>query len=324
MAVKILENIYEKVEKVPSRDGLGKGLLELGLTHPEVVVLCCDLKDSTRVQWFEEKYPDRYFEVGVAEQNMAGIAAGMASEGKIPFIASYAVFSPGRNWDQIRVSICYSENNVKVIGAHAGISVGPDGATHQALEDVAIMRCLPKMTVISPCDWVEAMKATIASVDIKGPAYIRLSRDKVPVITAEDTPFKIGRAEIFRDGSDVSLIASGQLVYEALVAAKELEKEGVSASVINNHTIKPIDKAALIKAAKATGAIVTAEEHQIQGGMGSAISEVLCENYPVPMKYVGIDDRFGESGTPDSLLDKFCLRGKDIAMKAREVLKMRK
>ncbi|HLC47569.1 MAG TPA: transketolase family protein [Candidatus Norongarragalinales archaeon] len=324
MAVKLADNIYANVGKVPSRDGLGKGLLELGETHPEVAVLCCDLKESTRVQWFEEKYPDRYFEVGVAEQNMAGIAAGMASEGKIPFIASYAVFSPGRNWDQIRVSICYSEYPVKIIGAHAGISVGPDGATHQALEDIAIMRVLPNMTVLSPCDWLEAKKATIHSLDIKGPVYFRLSRDKVPVITTEETPFKIGKAEVFRDGSDVTVVGSGQLVYEALVAAKQLEKEGISVRVVNNHTIKPIDKAAIIAAAKETGAIVTAEEHQIIGGLGSAVAEVLSENYPVPVKFVGVLDRFGESGPPDALLEKFGLKSRDIVQKIREVMKMRK
>jgi transketolase len=324
MAVKIADNIFTNVEKVPSRDGLGYGLVELGAKNPKVVVLCCDLVESTRVNWFMEKFPDRYFEVGVAEQNMAGIAAGLATEGKIPFIASYAVFSPGRNWDQVRISICYSENPVKIIGAHAGISVGPDGATHQALEDVAIMRCLPKMTVISPCDWIEAKKATIQSVDINGPVYFRLSRDKVPVVTTEETPFKIGRAEIFRDGSDISLIASGQLVYEALVAAKELEKEKISARVINLHTIKPLDKELLIKAARETGAIVTAEEHQVYGGMGSAVAELLSENYPVPMKYVAVMDRFGESGPPDALLEKFGLKSRDIILRAREVLKMRK
>ncbi|MBI5225304.1 transketolase family protein [Candidatus Micrarchaeota archaeon] len=324
MAVKILENIYEKVDKVPTRDGLGKGLLELGATHPEVVVLCCDLTESTRVQWFAEKYPDRYFEVGVAEQNMAGIAAGMASEGKVPFIASYAVFSPGRNWDQIRVSLCYSENDVKIIGAHAGVSVGPDGATHQALEDIAIMRCLPNMTVLSPCDWIEAKKSTFHAIDNKLPVYFRLTRDKVPVITTEDTPFKIGRAEVFRDGSDVTLVASGQLVYEALIAANELKKEGISARVINNHTIKPIDKTTLINAAKETGAIVTAEEHQVMGGLGSAVAEVLSEHYPVPIKYVAVMDRFGESGTPDELMVKFGLKSKNIMEKAREVLKMKR
>ncbi|MEK6953533.1 MAG: transketolase C-terminal domain-containing protein [Candidatus Micrarchaeota archaeon] len=324
MAVNISLNIFDKLEKIPSRDGLGRGLLELGATHPEVVVLCCDLKESTRVQWFEEKYPKRFFEVGVAEQNMAGIAAGMAAEGKIPFMASYAVFSPGRNWDQIRVSICYSEYPVKIIGAHAGISVGPDGATHQALEDIAIMRALPNMVVLSPCDWLEAKKATIQCVDLNSPTYIRLSRDKVPVVTIEETPFKIGKAEIFRDGSDVSIVATGQLVYEALVAAKTLEKEGISARVINNHTIKPLDKTTLISAAKETGAIVTAEEHQVYGGLGSAVAEVLCEHYPVPIKYVAVMDRFGESGAPDELLVKFGLKSADIIRQAKEVLKMKK
>ncbi|MFH0971580.1 MAG: transketolase family protein [Candidatus Micrarchaeota archaeon] len=324
MAVKILGNIYENVEKVPTRDGLGKGLVELGARNKNVVALCCDLVESTRVNWFSEKFPDRYFEVGVSEQNMAGVAAGMAAEGKIPFIASYAVFSPGRNWDQIRISICYSQNNVKIIGAHAGISVGPDGATHQALEDIAITRCLPHMVVLSPCDWIEAKKATIAMGEMKGPAYIRLSRDKVPVVTSEDTPFKLGRAEVFRDGTDVTVVATGQLVYEALIAAKQLEKEGISVRVIDLHTIKPIDKDTLIEAAKETGAIVCAEEHQITGGMGSAVAEVLSENYPVPVKYVGIKDRFGESGLPDELLVKFGLKSTDIIEKAREAIGMKR
>ncbi len=324
MAVKLAGNLYGNVEKVPSRDGLGKGLAEIGARNPNVVALCCDLVESTRVNWFSEKFPDRYFEIGVSEQNMAGVAAGLAAEGKIPFIASYAVFSPGRNWDQVRVSICYSENNVKIIGAHAGVSVGPDGATHQALEDIAIMRCLPFMTVLSPCDWIEARKATIAMAELKGPAYIRLSRDKVPVVTTEETPFKLGKAEVFREGTDLTIVATGQLVYEALVAARQLEAEKISARVVNLHTIKPIDKDLLIRCARETGAIVTAEEHQVMGGMGSAVAEVLAENYPVPMKFIGVVDRFGESGPPDDLLVKFGLKSADIAAKAREVLKMKR
>ncbi|MFH1258046.1 MAG: transketolase family protein [Candidatus Micrarchaeota archaeon] len=324
MAVKISENIYEKPDMVPTRDGLGKGLVELGMRNRDVVVLCCDLIESTRVNWFQEKFPDRTFEIGVAEQNLAGLAAGMATEGKVPFISSYAVFSPGRNWDQIRVSICYSENNVKVIGSHAGISVGPDGATHQALEDIAIMRCLPKMTVLSPCDWIEAKKATIAIGEMKGPAYIRLSRDKVPVVTTEETPFKLGKAETFRDGSDVTVVASGQLVYEALIAAKQLGQEGISVRVLDLHTVKPIDKDALVKAAKETGAVVTAEEHQVYGGVGSAVAEVLSELYPVPIKYVAVEDRFGESGLPGELLAKFGLKSNNVADKIREVMKLKK
>lgn len=312
------------VEKIPNRDGYGLGLVELGKKNKNIMALCCDLTDSTRVGWFKEKFPKQYVECGVAEQNMAGIAAGLSLEGKIPFISSYAVFSPGRNWDQIRVSICYPNANVKIQGAHAGVSVGPDGATHQALEDVAITRCLPNMTVLVPADTNQAFKATIAAAKIKGPVYIRLARDKVPVITTKSTPFTVGKADIYKDGKDVAIIASGILVYEALVAAEQLEKKGISAMVINCHTIKPIDKKTIIAAAKKTKAIVSAEEHQITGGLGSAIAEVLSEHYPVPIQYVGVKDRFGESGTPDELLDHFGLRSKDIVKAVKKVIEVKK
>lgn len=326
MAVKLKEGIFEKekLERLPSRDGFGKGLVELGEKNPDVVVLCCDLTESTRTNWFAERYPQRFFEVGVAEQNMAGVAAGMALEGKIPFIASYAVFSPGRNWDQVRISVCYSEANVKIAGCHAGISVGPDGATHQALEDVALTRVLPNMTVLVPCDWLEAKKATVASAEIKGPVYFRFGREKVPTITVEETPFVVGRAETFNDGSDVTVVANGLMVYEALVAAKQLEKEGVSARVINLHTVKPIDKDALVKAARETGAVVVAEEHQVAGGTGGAVAEVLAQEHPVPMRFVGMRDRFGESGNPDELLKEFGMTSKEVAQAAREVLRIKK
>jgi len=312
---------FENIEKVPTRDGYGLGLVELGKKNKNVVALCCDLTDSTRVSWFKEKFPNRFIEVGVAEQNMAGIAAGLAASGKIPFISSYAVFSPGRNWDQIRVSICYSNANVKIQGAHAGISVGPDGATHQALEDIAITRCLPNMTVIVPADSVEAQKATEASIKIKGPTYLRFGRDKSPIITTKKTPFKIGKAEIYKEGKDVCIIACGIMVYEALKAAEELSKEGINAMVINNHTIKPMDKNTIINAAKKTKLIVTAEEHQIFGGLGSAVAEVLGEHNPVPMRFVGIKDRFGESGDPNELLKKFGCTSKNIIKAVKEIIK---
>ncbi|MBU2100639.1 transketolase family protein [Candidatus Micrarchaeota archaeon] len=319
----LIENLKE-AKGIPSRDGYGKALVELGKRNENVVALCCDLTDSTRVGWFKEKFPERFIEVGVAEQNMMSLAAGLSDMGKIPFVSSYAVFSPGRNWDQLRVSVCYSEANVKIQGAHAGISVGPDGATHQALEDIAITRCIPNLTVIVPVDAVEGEKATIQAGEIKGPMYLRFGREKVPTITTERTPFTIGKAEVFREGKDVCIIACGVMVYDALLAAEELEKEDIEVMVINNHTVKPLDKKTLIEAAKKTGAIVTAEEHQVFGGMGSAVAEVLSQNYPVPIKFVGIKDRFGESGQPEELLKKFGCTSKDIIKAVKDVLEMKK
>ena len=315
---------FKNAKWVPSRDGYGKGLVELGKKNSNVVALCCDLTDSTRMAWFKEKFPERFIEVGVAEQNMMGVAAGMAKEGKIPFVSSYAVFNPGRNWDQLRVSVCYAEANVKIEGAHAGISVGPDGATHQALEDIAITRCIPNLIILVPSDAIEGEKATIQAGQIKGPVYLRFGREKVPAITTERTPFQIGKAEIFKEGKDVCIVACGMMVYFALQAAEELEKQGIDAMVINNHTIKPIDKETLINAAKKTGAIVTAEEHQVFGGMGSAVAEVLSEHFPVPIKFVGIKDRFGESGTPEELLEKFGCTDKDIVKAVKDVLEKKK
>ncbi|MFH1848721.1 MAG: transketolase family protein [archaeon] len=294
---------------VSMRDGYGKALSEIG-SDKNIVVLCADLSDSTRAEWFREKYPDRFVEVGVAEQNMAGIAAGMASLGKTVFISSFAAFNPGRNWDQIRVSICYSNLNVKIQGCHAGITVGADGATHQALEDIALMRCLPNMTVVVPCDAEEGRKATIESAKLKGPVYLRFARENVPVL--DKVPFKIGRAEVLRDGKDVAIVACGIMVHAALSAAEELAGQGIDAMVINNHTIKPIDRKTLVMAARKTGKVVTAEEHQVQGGMGSAVAEVLSVEYPVPMAFVGVKDLFGESGKPGELLDKYGLASRDI------------
>jgi transketolase len=312
------------VTRTPARDGFGHGIVELGRRNDEVVSLCCDLTDSTRANWFKEKFPDRFIEVGVAEQNMAGLAAGLSFEGKIPFISSYAVFNPGRNWDQVRVSIAYSKANVKIEGAHAGISVGPDGATHQALEDVAIMRVLPNMTVLVPTDAIEAEKATVAAGLMKGPVYLRYGREKVATITTDKTPFKIGQAYVYRDGRDVAVVACGVMVYEALLAAEELHKEGISVMVINNPTIKPIDSATLIHAARKTKAVVTAEEHQITGGLGGAVAEVLSQHYPVPMKIVGVQDRFGESGKPEELLKKFNCSAADVIKAVKEVLQLKK
>jgi transketolase len=311
---------HEKWEEIPPRDGFGDGLLELGKTHPSVVALTGDLVESTRVLKFAEAYPERFIEVGVAEQNMAGLSAGLSFAGKIPFMTSYAVFSPGRNWDQIRVSICYSKANVKIVGAHAGISVGPDGATHQALEDVAITRVLPNMTVVVPTDAIEAKKATIALANHVGPSYIRFGREKTPVITKDDTPFKLGKALTISVGNDVTIVANGQMVARALQAAQLLEGK-ISVGVVNLHTVKPIDVEALVAAAQHSGAIVTAEEHQINGGMGSAVAEVVAEHHPVPLERIGILDTFGESGEPNILMEHYHLGASDIVRAVEQVMK---
>ncbi|MEK7120502.1 MAG: transketolase C-terminal domain-containing protein [Patescibacteria group bacterium] len=321
---KINRNIFKDgVEQVPNRDGFGKALLELGEKDKNVVVLCADLAESTRVQWFREKFPDRYIEMGVAEQNLASVASGLANYGKIPFIASYAMFSPGRNWEQIRTTIALPNLPVKIVGAHAGVSVGPDGATHQALEDLAIMRVLPNMTVVVPADSEEARKATLAIYSVKGPSYIRLAREKTPVITTENSPFVIGFANTLMDREeiDVAIIACGPLVYEALVAGEELSTEGINVAVINNHTIKPIDRKNIIFYAKKAGAVVVVEEHQSAGGLGGAVAEVLSEEYPVPIEFVGVKNRFGQSGAPDELLKEYKLKSKNIEDAVRKVLK---
>ncbi|TSC86299.1 MAG: transketolase C-terminal domain protein [Microgenomates group bacterium Gr01-1014_7] len=318
------------IEQVPTRTGFGEGLVLAAEENKQVVGLCADLTESTRMQDFAEKFPERFFEVGVAEQNMVTVAAGMALGGKIPFTASYATFSPGRNWEQIRTTICYNDVPVKIIGSHAGVSVGPDGATHQALEDIAMMRALPNMIVISPADSIEAKKATQAIARISTPCYMRLSREKSPVITTEQTPFEIGKAEVFNDPStssgqaDATIIATGQMVHRALLSAKELEKKKISVRVINCHTIKPLDKDTILKAAQETGAIVTAEEHQITGGLGGAVSELVSQNFPVPIKIIGIEDRFGESGEPNELLKKFGLTVDNISKAVKQVLKMKR
>jgi transketolase len=312
------------VKKEATRAGYGRGLVKIGEKNKNVVALCCDLTESTKVDAFKKKFPDRFIEIGVAEQNMAGIAAGLALSGKIPYISSYATFSPGRNWDQIRVSVCYNNVDVKIQGAHAGISVGPDGATHQALEDIGIMRVLPNMNVIVPCDSVQTEKATIASLDIKGPVYLRMGRNDVPVITSDKTPFKFGKADIYREGKDVAIIACGVMVYEALVAAEILAKEGIKCTVVNSHTIKPLDVKTLVEVAKKTKAIVTAEEHQITAGLGSAVAEALGENYAVPIERVGVPDTFGESGKPEELMIKYSCSHTNIIAAVKKVIKRKK
>lgn len=311
------------VEQVPIRKGFGEGLVIAGEADKNVVGLCADLTESTQMHLFKAKFPERFVEIGVAEQNLATVASGMAAMGKIPFITSYAMFSPGRNWEQIRTTICYNNQPVKIAGSHAGISVGPDGGTHQAIEDIAITRVIPRMVVISPCDAIEARKATVASAKTNTPVYIRLAREKTPVMTTEETPFEIGKAQIFFESENpqVGIIATGALVYKALLAAQKLVSEGVGVKVMNLATIKPLDEKAVLTLAKDTGAIVTVEEHQIAGGMGSAVSEFLSQNYPVPQEFIGVEDQFGQSGTMEELLEHYGLGESHIEKAVREVIK---
>lgn len=297
------------------RDGYGDALVELG-KNPAVVVLTADLSESTRAEGFAKKYPERFVECGVAEQNMMGVAAGLALSGKIPFVASYAVFSPGRSWDQFRVSVCYSNTNVKVTGAHAGISVGADGATHQALEDLAMVRVLPNLVVVSPADYEETRKAVLAAAAWPGPVYVRFGREKTLAFTKKETPFEIGKANVLREGSAVTIIGTGPLVYKCLEAAEELG----DAEVINVHTLKPLDVGTIISSARKTGAVVTVEEHQIIGGLHGAIAECLGQNFPAPVEPVGMSNVFGESGKPDDLLEKYGMGTRDIKAAVQKVL----
>ncbi len=298
------------IESKPTRHGYGDGLLEAGKRDSRVVALCCDLTESTRTHLFAEAFPDRFVQVGVAEQNLASVASGMAAMGKIPFIASYAMFSPGRSWEQIRTTIAYNNVNVKIVGAHAGVSVGPDGATHQAIEDVAIMRAIPNMVVISPADIHEARKMTLAVAQYEGPVYFRLGRSNTPVVTTPESPFEIGKAERMYTAAPelskkVGIISTGSLLYNALMAAVELEKQGIGASVLHMATIKPLDTAALEAFAHEHDALVTVEEHQIIGGLGSAVAEHLSEVFPTRMMRIGVRDQFGQSGEPDELIEHY-------------------
>ncbi|MCI6149453.1 MAG: transketolase family protein [Flintibacter sp.] len=293
------------MNKIPMRDGYGKALLKLIGDGKPVVALDADVAKSTRTVWVRDQYPEHFLDMGIAEQDMVGTASGLALGGIIPFASTYGVFLAGRAWDQIRTTVCYNNLNVKLAGAHAGISVGPDGATHQALEDVALMRVLPNMTVVVPCDAVETEKATLALAEREGPCYIRFGREAVPVITDEDSPFEIGKANVLRDGKDAVLFANGAMVYEGLEAAKQLAGEGIDLMVINLHTVKPLDQEAVLAAARKTGRVITAEEHQAAGGMGSAVAECLAQHYPVPMRILGMQDGFGESGAPDELMKRY-------------------
>jgi transketolase len=323
---KLNSKIFDKdAEMKAIRDGYGEGLVIAGSENSNIAVLCADLTESTRSEGFAKKFPERFFEIGVAEPNMAAIAAGLGVSGKIPFVSSYATFSPGRNWEQIRTTICYNDSNVKIAGHHAGIMTGPDGATHQATEDIAIMRVLPNMKVFVPCDAIEAKKATLAAAKIKGPAYLRFVREKTPVITTEETPYVPGKMELYwlSKKPEAVIFAAGAEVYYALLAARELEKDEISTAVFNVHTVKPLDEAKIIEWAKKTGAVVAAEEHQIHGGLGSAVAEVLARTAPTPAEFVGLRDTYGESGAPKDLIEKYGLGAAGIKMAVKKVLKQK-
>lgn len=315
------DNLYaDDVEKEPIRAGFGRGLKAAGEANEQIVALCADLTESTQMSKFKEAFPERFVEIGVAEQNLVTVASGMARAGKIPFTSSYAAFSPGRNWEQIRTTITLNEMPVKIVGSHAGVSVGPDGATHQMLEDIALMRVLPHMVVVVPGDSIEAEKATRAIAENGKPSYIRLAREKSPIFSTEDSPFEIGKAYVLREGHDISLLGTGLMTYELLVAAKELEKQGVSAEVVHVPTIKPLDEATILHSVTKTGRVLTAEEAQVNAGFGGAIAELLSEKKPTPLIRVGMMDRFGESGAPDELLEHFGLTGPRIAEKAKQFI----
>ncbi|MEK7069307.1 MAG: transketolase C-terminal domain-containing protein [Patescibacteria group bacterium] len=315
----------DDVEQIPIRTGFGQGLMQAGEIDKNVVALCADLTESTQMHFFAHKFPERFVQIGVAEQNLVTVASGMSAMGKIPFCSSYAMFSPGRNWEQIRTTIAYNDRKVVIVGSHSGISVGPDGGTHQALEDIALMRVMPNMDVVSPCDALEAKKATMALAKSKKPAYLRLVREKTPIITTEETPFELGKSNIFWMPdvglAQVGIMVTGGLMHHALFAAKELEREGIKIKVMNMASIKPIDANAILELAKETKAIVTVEEHQIAGGMGSAVAEVLAQNYPVPMEFIGIKNTFGQSGTPDELIEHYGMGKNSIKEAVKKVLK---
>ncbi len=319
-SVPILDVSRDKLISEPLRQGFGRGLERAGHVYPNVVAACADLTESTHMHVFKKSFPERFVEIGIAEQNLVTVGAGLAAAGKIPFVSSYAAFSPGRNWEQIRTTICLNDRPVKIIGSHAGVSVGPDGATHQMLEDLAIMRVLPNMVVIAPADSIEAEKATLAMANDPRPNYMRLAREATPVFTTDRTPFEIGKAQIFEAGSDVSIIATGTMTYHALVAADMLYKDGIEAEVIHVATIKPLDNETLLKSIRKTRAVVTAEEGQINGGLGGAVAELIGENFPVPLRRIGMRDRFGESGEPEQLLKHFGLDAEHIRLAVHSVL----
>lgn len=311
------EYLDEKVKQEPTRAGFGRGLKAAGEKDEQVVALCADLTESTQMSLFKEAYPERFIEIGVAEQNLVTVASGMAAMGKIPFTSSYAAFSPGRNWEQIRTTIALNNRPVKIIGSHAGVSVGPDGATHQMLEDIALMRVMPNMVVIAPGDSLEAEKATLALAGNDQPTYLRLAREKTPIFSTPDSPFEIGRAYVLREGRDISFFGTGTMTHQLLVAADQLSKEGIEAEVIHVPTIKPLDGETILASIRKTGRGLTAEEAQRAGGFGGAIAELLGSKLPSPLKRIGMKDHFGESGSPNELLEHFGLTGSKIAMTAK-------
>lgn len=310
----------DDIEREPIRAGFGRGLKMAGEANQSVVALSADLTESTQMNHFREAFPDRFIEVGVAEQNLVTVASGLAHAGKIPFVSSYAAFSPGRNWEQIRTTIALNNMPVKIVGSHAGVSVGPDGATHQMLEDIALMRVLPRMVVVVPGDSIEAEKATKLIAENDQPTYIRLAREKTPIISTPDTPFEIGKAYVLREGKDVALIGTGAMTYQLMVAAKILEEAGIEAEVVHVPTVKPLDSHTILKSAKKTGRVVTAEEAQAAAGFGSGVAELLSEELPMPIKRIGMMDRYGESGAPDELIKHFGLTGEKMVPVIKEFI----
>ncbi|MDN3690105.1 transketolase family protein [Cyclobacterium jeungdonense] len=317
---KILDTKYTYTEKKDTRSGFGDGFLEVGKKNKNVVGLCADLIGSLKMGAFQKEFPDRFFQVGISEANMMGLAAGLTIGGKIPYTGTFANFSTGRVYDQIRQSIAYSEKNVKICASHAGLTLGEDGATHQILEDVGMMKMLPNMTVINPCDYNQTKAATIAIADHEGPVYLRFGRPKWPIFTPADQPFEIGKAWKMIEGTDVTIFATGHLVWEAVVAEAILREEGISVELINIHTIKPLDTAAVLASVAKTGCAVTAEEHQFNGGLGDIIAQTLVRNQPVPQEFIGVDDSFGESGKPEELLEKYGLNAENIVKAAKKAI----
>lgn len=324
--VHLKENMFDAPEWVATRNGFGDGLVQAADAEPRVVALCADLTESTRMEAFAKKYPERYIEIGVAEQNLATVAAGMANYGKIPFITSYAAFSPGRNWEQIRTTVALNNVPVKVVGSHAGLQTGADGATHQMLEDIALMRAMPNMIVLSPCDSEEARKATLAAATANSPVYIRVTREKTPVMTSPETPFEIGKANVMWNplvGGDfprAAIFATGPLIHNALLAARALEQEGVAVTVVNVHTLKPLDRETIVREARTAKAVVTVEEHQINGGLGGTIAEALAAECPTPIEFIGMHDEFGQSGEPKELLRHYHMDVPDIVEAVKKVI----
>ncbi len=318
----LLQDILDpNISREPIRKGFGIGLKKAGEANESVVAACADLTDSTQMSVFKDAFPERFIEIGVAEQNLVTVGSGLAAMGKIPFVSSYAAFSPGRNWEQIRTTICLNDQPVKIVGSHAGVSVGPDGATHQMLEDIALMRVLPNMVVVVPADSVEAEKATLALSEDKRPAYLRLAREATPIFTTDKTPFEIGKAYVYKEGTDISIIATGTMTYQAMVAAEKLTKDGISAEVVHVPTIKPLDNETILKSVSKTNLVITVEEAQINGGLGGAVAELISENHPAPLRRIGIKDRFGESGSPDELLEHFGLTAKHIVFTTHQMIK---